>query len=78
MPSPSKSSARRERLAADVALVLARGGEQFRVAAEAQLDAVLDLEARVLARVLHRVDDLARQPLAAQLVVELELERHRV
>ena len=32
----------------------------------------------VLARVLDRVDDLARQPLAPQLVVELELERHRV
>ena len=65
-------------LARDVVLVLARGGEQLVVAAEAQLDPVLDLEAGGLARVLHRVDDLAREPLAAQLVVELELERHRV
>ena len=58
--------------------MLARGGEQLVVAAQPQLDPVLDLEARGLARVLDRVDDLAREPLAAERVVELELERDRV
>ena len=58
--------------------MLARGLDQVAVAAEQELDPVLDLEAGGLARVLDRVDDLARQALAAQLVVELELERHRV
>ena len=68
----------RERLLREVVLVLAGGGEQLGVAAERELDPVLDLEAAGLARVLDRVHDLAREALAPQLVVELELERHRV
>ena len=67
-----------ERLLREVVLVVARGGEQLLVAAERQLDPVLDLQPGALARVLHRVDDLAREPLAAQLVVELEVERDGV
>ena len=55
-----------------------RGAEQLLVAAEHERDPVLHVEARGLARVLHGVHDLAREPLAAQLVVELELERHGV
>ena len=54
------------------------GGEQRLVAVERELDAVRDVEPGVLARGLDRVDDLAREPLAAQLVVELELERDGV
>ena len=68
----------RERLAGDVLLVRARRVEQLVVAAERQRDAVLDREARGLARVLDRVDDLAREALAPQLVVERQVERHRV
>src|SRR4051812_28862766 len=64
----------RERLAGDVGLVLAGGFEQVAVAAERELDPVLDLEARALAGVLDRVDDLAGEALAAQRVVELELQ----
>ena len=37
-----------------------------------------DLEPARLARVLHRAHDLAREHLAAQLVVEREVERDRV
>ena len=59
-------------------LVLTRGCEQVLVAGEGQRDAVLHVEARVLARRLHRVDDLACQALAPELVVELEVERHGV
>ena len=55
----------------EVGLVVARGGEQLLVAAERQLDPVLDLQPGALARVLDRVHDLARQALAPQLVVEL-------
>ena len=54
--------------------MVAGGLEQLRVAAERELDPVGDLEARRFARVLDRVDDLAGQALAAQLVVELELQ----
>ena len=67
-----------ERLAGHVVLVGARGGEQLLVAAERQRDPVLDLQAGVLARGLDGVHDLAGEPLAAQLVVELEVERHGV
>ena len=58
--------------------MVARGGEELRVAAELQPDPVLDLQPGALARVLDRVHDLAREPLAAQLVVELEVERDGV
>src|SRR3954468_5400410 len=64
--------ARGERLARDVRLVRAGRVEQLRVAAERQRDAVLDGQAGRLARVLHGVDDLAREALAPQLVVERE------
>ena len=67
-----------ERLAGHVVLERARGGEQLGVAAERELDPVGHLEAGRLARVLDGVHDLAGQALADQLVVELELERHRV
>ena len=63
-----------EDLAGDVGLVLAGGGEQLLVAAEGELDAVGDLEAGRFAGVLDGVDDLAGEALAAQLVVELELQ----
>ena len=59
-------------------LVLARDVEQLLVAAERQRDPVLDGEAGALAGVLHGVEDLARQPAAAQGVVENEVERHGV
>src|ERR671917_373609 len=67
-----------ERLAGEVVLERARRLEQLAVAAEREGDPVLDLQAGALAGVLHGMDDLAREALAAQLVVELELERHRV
>src|SRR4051812_10870271 len=67
-----------ERLAREVRLMRAGGGEQLRVAVERERDAILDREAGRLARVLHRVDDLAREPLAAQVVVEGELECDRM
>ena len=54
--------------------MLAGGLEQLLVAAEAELDPVGDLEAGVFAGVLDGVDDLAGEALAAQLVVELELQ----
>ena len=44
----------------------------------AQLDAVGDLEPGVLARLLHQPHDLADEPGQAQLVRQLEVERHRV
>ena len=55
----------------------ARGLDQAVVAAERQRDPVGDVEPGLLARVLDRVHDLARQPLAQQLVVELQRQRHR-
>jgi hypothetical protein len=58
--------------------VLARGAEQLGVAVEAQLDPVLDREPGRLAGGLDGVDDLSGVPLADQLLVELELERHGV
>ena len=58
--------------------MLAGGVEQVRVAAEGQLDAVGDLQAGLFAGVLDGVDDLAGEALAAQLVVELELQGDRV
>ena len=58
--------------------MLAGGGEQLGVAAEGERDPVGDLEAGLLAGVLDGVDDLAGEALAAQLVVELELERDGV
>ena len=61
-----------ERLAGHVCLVGASGVEELRVARQAELDPVGDLEARLAAGVLHGVDDLARQPLATKLVVELQ------
>ena len=67
-----------QRFAGQVTLERARGVEQVGVAAERELDPVGDLEPGGLARVLDGVDDLAREALADQLVVELELERHRV
>ncbi len=56
---------------------LARGLDQRLVAAERQRDPVGDVEPGLLAGVLDRVHDLAREALAAQLVVELERQRHR-
>ena len=44
------------------------------VAVHREHDAVGDLEAGLLARVLHGANELARQPLAAQRVVELRIE----
>ena len=52
----------------------AGGVEQLVVAAEGELDPVGDLEAGLFAGVLDGVDDLAGEALAAQLVVELELQ----
>src|SRR3954454_10683278 len=68
----------RQGLAGDVGLVLAGRGEELVVAIEAERDPVGDLEARLLARLLDRADDLAGQALAAELVIEVELERHGV
>src|SRR5215213_2116734 len=68
----------REHLAGNVGPVLASGLEQVGVACEREGDAVGDLEAGGFARVLDGVDDLTSEPLAAQLVVELELEGHGV
>ena len=56
----------------------AGGVEQLLVAPEGQRDPILDVEAGVLASRLHRVHDLASEALAAQRVVELQVERHRV
>src|ERR1700722_3786971 len=53
-----------QRLAADISLVLACGLHQCRVAAQRQLDAVLDLQPCALAGVLDGVHDLARATLA--------------
>ena len=50
------------------------GGDQLVVASQRQLDAVGDVEAGGFAGVLDGVDDLAGEALAAQLVVELELQ----
>ena len=58
--------------------MVARGGEQLLVAAERSSIRSSTCRPGALARVLDRVDDLARQALAPQLVVELELERDRV
>ena len=63
-----------EDLAGEVGLVGAGGLEQLGVAAEGEVDAVGDLQAGVFAGVLDGVDDLAGEALAAQLVVELELQ----
>ena len=52
----------------------AGGLDQLGVAAEAERDAVGDLEARLFAGDLDGVDDLAGEALAAQLLVELELQ----
>ena len=54
--------------------MLAGGLEQLGVAGERELDPVGDLEAGGFAGVLDGVDDLAGEALAAQLVVELELQ----
>ena len=61
-------------LAGEVGLVVLGGLEQVGVAAEAELDPVGDLEAGRFAGVLDGVDDLAGEALAAQLLVELELQ----
>ncbi len=67
-----------ERLAGDVRLERAGDVEQRRVAAQRERDAVLDGQAGRLARVLDRVDDLLREALAAQPLVERELQRDGV
>ena len=67
-----------ERLPRHVLLEGACDVEQPRIAAERQGDAVLDGETGGLPRVLDRVDDLLRQPLAAKPLVERELQRDRV
>src|SRR5918992_4166993 len=67
-----------KRLASDVGLVGARGGEQLLVATQRQLDAVLDVQPGVLARRLHGVHDLPGETLTSKLLVELEVERHGV
>ena len=58
--------------------MLAHSLEQVDVAGQRQLDSVLDLKAGALAGILHGVNDLARDALAAKLVVELQLEGDRV
>jgi hypothetical protein len=68
----------REDLRRDVGLVGADGVQRLLVAAEAQVDAVRDLEARVLARDLDLAQDGAREALGAQRVVDLEVERDGV
>ena len=68
----------RQYLAGQVGLVGAGGLEQVRVAAEGELDPVGDLQPRLFAGVLDGVDDLAGEALAAQLVVELQLQGDRV
>ena len=50
----------------------ARGVEQRLVSVELQRDPVGDVETGLLARVLDRVDDLAGEALAPELVVEVE------
>src|SRR5215212_1337051 len=61
-------------LARQIFLVGLGGCEKVGVAGEGEVDAVGDLEARGFAGVLDGVDDLAGEALAAELVVELELE----
>ena len=75
---PVVGDRRGERLAGHVVLVRPGGGEQLLVAAERQRDPVLHVEPGRLARGLDGVHHLAREPLAAQLVVELQVERHGV
>src|SRR5256885_1422213 len=48
------------------------------VARQPERDPVRHVEPGVLARALDRVDDLAREPLADQVLVERELQRNRV
>src|SRR3954471_3999840 len=67
-----------EHFCRQIALVLPRGLEQGVVHTEHELDAVGDLKPGAAARVLDGMDDLPSQALAAQLVVELELERDGV
>ena len=56
----------------------AGGVQELRVARQPELDPVGDLQAGLAAGVLHGVDDLAREPLATQLVVELQGQGDRV
>ena len=61
-----------ERLARDPLLVLEQVGVRLR---NRQLDPVGQLEARVLAQRVHRVDEVVDAPRAHELVVEVEVER---
>ncbi len=54
--------------------MLAGRFEKLPVTGQGELDPVGDLEPGVAPGVLHGVDDLPRQALAAKLVVELELQ----
>ena len=54
--------------------MLLGGGEQLVVPAELERDPIGDLEAGLLARLLNGADDLASEALAAELVVEVELQ----
>ena len=50
--------------------------EELVVTVEAQGDPLLHRQAGVLARRLHGVDDLAREPLAPQLVIQEKVNGH--
>ena len=58
--------------------MLAGDLDRLRVAVDPQRDPVGDLEARLFAGELDGADDLAGEALAAQLLVDLQLQRHRV
>ena len=67
-----------QRLAGEIVAMRLRGVDQRGIARERQLDAVLDLQAGALARVLHRVHDLAGAALTAQVLVDRQIQRDRV
>ena len=52
--------------------------QQLVVAVERQLDAVGDLQPGLAPSALHRVDDLARETLAPQVVIQRQLQRDRM
>src|SRR5207302_1758100 len=62
----------RERLAGDVVLMGSSGLDQRIIAVERQRDPVGDLEPRLLTCHLDRADDVARESLSPQVLVELQ------
>ena len=68
----------RQRLAGDVLLVCLGRVDQRLVAVQRERDPVGDVEAGLLPCELHGADDVAREPLAPQVVVQLELDRDGV